>query len=53
MRFRLEAWLKNHTRDIVLFALLFLVSTISFGLGYLVADQVERAPIIIEKATSH
>ena len=42
----------NHKREIVLFVLIFLVSTISFGLGYLFANQFERAPIVIEKATS-
>ncbi len=39
----------KYKREIVVFVLFFLISTISFGLGYLVASETNRAPIIIEK----
>ncbi len=39
----------KYKREIVIFVLFFLISTISFGLGYLAAGQANRAPIIIEK----
>lgn len=41
-------WLKS--REVVLFLLLFLLTSLSFGLGYLLAKQENIAPIIIEKA---
>jgi hypothetical protein len=50
---QINEWLVNHKREIVLFALFFLISTISFGLGYLVANQTNHAPIIIEKSSSN
>ncbi len=40
-------WLKK--REVILFILLFLISSLSFGLGYLLAEQNNVAPIIIEK----
>jgi len=42
----LKDWLKK--REIILFLLLFLISSLSFGLGYLLAKQESVAPIIIE-----
>ncbi len=45
----LKTWLTDHRRDIVIFVLFFLISSISFGLGYLMAYQGARTPIIIEK----
>ncbi len=45
----LKEWLKK--RETALFLLLFLISSLSFGLGYLLAEQNNMAPIIIEKAT--
>ena len=53
MWFRLKTWFQAYKREIVLFVLIFLVSTISFGLGYLFANQTNRAPIIIEKGTGN
>jgi len=49
MFYDLKLWMEKNKRDIILFILIFLISTISFGLGYLVSNQVNRAPIIIEK----
>ncbi len=42
-------WLQEHRKEVVLFALFFLVSTISFALGYLVAGETTRAPIVIQQ----
>jgi hypothetical protein len=47
---QVKEWFKEHRKDIILFVLIFLISSISFGLGYLVNREFNRAPIIIEKA---
>jgi len=44
-------YLKENKYEAVLFLVLFLVSTLSFGVGYLIAHQAEQAPIIIEKCS--
>lgn len=36
-------------REVILFLLLFLISSLSFGLGYLAAKENNHAPIIIER----
>lgn len=41
-------WLENHKREVILFLMLFLISSLSFGLGYLLAREESIAPIIIE-----
>lgn len=46
----IKIWLKK--REIILFLLLFLTASLSFGLGYLFAEQNNIAPIIIEKAAN-
>lgn len=43
--------IKGRQKEILLFFLLFLISSISFALGYLMNRQNDRAPIIIEKRT--
>jgi len=48
---RIKNWLIEHRREIILFIIAFLISTISFGLGYLMAQEFNRAPIIIEKSS--
>ncbi len=40
-------------KEVVWFTIIFLVSTISFALGYLVAGEFNNPPIIIEKATEN
>ncbi len=46
-----EAYLRH--RQAVIFALvIFVVATLSFGLGYLANRELQRAQIIIEKAPS-
>lgn len=42
-------FLNQHKQEMVLALIIFLVSSVSFGLGYLIAQQNNRAPIIIEK----
>lgn len=42
-------FLNQHKQEVVLALIIFLVSSVSFGLGYLIAKQNNRAPIIIEK----
>lgn len=42
-------WIKNHRKDILLFLLLLLISSLSFALGYLVNREFSHAPIVIEK----
>lgn len=44
-----KEWTTEHKKDIVIFILIFLISLLSFGLGYLVNREFSRAPIIIEK----
>lgn len=40
---------KLKKREIIIFLLLFLIISLSFGLGYLFAKKENVAPIIIEK----
>ena len=49
---RFKLWLYDNRRDVVTFVLFLFVSLISFSLGYLVANQAEHAPIIIEQRTA-
>ena len=44
----IKNWLENRKRGIAIFLLLFLISSLSFGLGYLYARDNNRVPIIIE-----
>jgi hypothetical protein len=44
-----KEWLIEHKCDIIIFLLVFLMCSISFGLGYLVNREFTHAPIIIEK----
>lgn len=43
--------INEHGRDIIIFFLIFLIGSLSFGLGYLVNREFNRAPIIIEKCS--
>ncbi len=45
----IKTWLLEHSKDIIIFLLIFLMCSISFGLGYLVNREFNHAPIIIEK----
>src|SRR3989344_849507 len=42
-------FLDQHRQEIIFALIIFLISSLSFGLGYLIAQQNNRASIIIEK----
>lgn len=44
-------WLEDHKKEIIIVAIVFLVASLSFGLGYLANREFNHAPIIIEKQT--
>ena len=46
---RLREWATLHKREIILALIIFLVATLSFGLGYLANRELNHAPIVIEK----
>lgn len=46
---RIKAVLAAKKREISLFLLFFLISSLSFGIGFLYAEDQNVAPIIIEK----
>ena len=46
---RLKEWAVFHKRELVLALIIFLVATLSFGLGYLANRELNHAPIVIEK----
>ena len=41
-------WTGENKKDAILFLLIFLISSLSFGLGFLVNRELTHAPIIIE-----
>lgn len=41
----------EYKRDIIIFFLIFLISSLSFGLGFLVNREFNHSPIIIEKCS--
>ncbi len=43
-----RSWLSAHKKETALAAIVFLVSTLSFGAGYLANREFNHAPIIIE-----
>ncbi len=49
MKDKIKDFLSDNKKDIIIFLLIFLLCSISFGLGYLVNREFNRAPIIIEK----
>lgn len=49
MFYRAQVWLAEHKQVVILGVLIFLVSSLSFVLGYLTAQQTGQAPIIIQK----
>ena len=46
----MKDWFINHKKEIIFAVIIFFVSAISFGLGYLANREFNRAPIIIEKS---
>ncbi len=45
----IKEWLMWRKKEIILGAIIFLVSALSFGLGYLANRELNHAPIIIEE----
>jgi len=46
-----RGWYYLHKKETIFFLIIFLVSTLSFGLGYLANREFTHAPIIIEKCS--
>lgn len=49
---RIKEWTTEHRKDIIIFLLIFLISSLSFGLGYLVNREFNHAPIVIQKCNT-
>jgi len=47
---KLKDWFVFYKKEIIFAVIIFLVATVSFGLGYLANRELNHAPIIIEKA---
>ena len=47
--FKVKSWFLQHEKDILLGFFIALIATITFGLGYLTAQENTKAPIVIEK----
>ncbi|MDI6734487.1 MAG: hypothetical protein QMD50_03315 [Patescibacteria group bacterium] len=50
---RFYNWLKEKKTWIIFWIGLLIIVTLSFGIGYLVAKEVNPAPIIIEKSIDY
>jgi hypothetical protein len=50
---RIRNWTIFHRKEIVFALIMFLVASLSFGLGYLANRELNRAPIIIEKCSEN
>jgi len=43
-----KTWLRSHKKEVAFGIVVFIVSSLSFGLGYLANREFNHAPIIIE-----
>ena len=50
---RLQNWLREKWPLLTLVAAFLAVAALGFGVGYIAADQVNRAPIIINQTRSY
>ncbi|OGZ00735.1 MAG: hypothetical protein A2946_03315 [Candidatus Liptonbacteria bacterium RIFCSPLOWO2_01_FULL_53_13] len=50
-RARAGEWVSARKKELVLGGIIFIVSSLSFGLGYLANREFNRAPIVIEKCS--
>lgn len=48
---KIREWFSRYRREIAFAAIIFVVASLSFGLGYLANRELNRAPIIIEKCS--
>ena len=46
---KIQNWILFYEKEVIFGAIIFLVASISFGLGYLANREFNHAPIIIEK----
>lgn len=51
MKERIREWGASHKKEIIFALIIFLVASLSFGLGYLANREFNHAPIIIEKCS--
>lgn len=51
-RARAGEWYAYHKKELVFGAIIFVVATLSFGLGYLSNRELNHAPIVIERVES-
>lgn len=49
----LKQFVKEHQTDIILLIGVILISLLSFAMGYIIAKQQEKEPIIIEEIGSY
>jgi len=49
MFFRLREWLHDHRKEISFAVFIFLISFISFAIGFLLRSDTARPPIIIQE----
>ena len=47
----IKNWIISHKKEIIFFLIIFLMASLSFGLGYLANREFNRTPIIIEKCS--
>jgi len=47
----MKEWMRAHRREIVFVFIIFLVASLSFGMGYLFSRDSRVTPIVIEKVT--
>jgi hypothetical protein len=47
---RLTKFVKNNQEDIILFLGVILVSLLSFAMGYIFSEYLEKEPVIIESS---
>jgi len=46
---KIKEFIEIHKKEIIFIIIIFLVSTISFAIGYLYAYEIRNTPIIIQK----
>jgi len=46
---KIQEWINKYRKELVFALIIFLVATLSFGLGYLANREFNHAPIVIEK----
>ncbi len=53
MKQKIKLFFSNHKKEMIIIIFIFLVSSLSFGLGYLVASKItQQVPIIFEKCSN-